>query len=74
MSEPELIAALAQAAQEVAEGRWDDQFPLGVFQTGSGTQTDMNTRKAGSSCCRRECAFPIGSWRRFHPARVLDPR
>lgn len=42
---PELIDALVQAAREVAEGRWDDQFPLAVFQTGSGTQTHMNANE-----------------------------
>ncbi|MDQ2725707.1 MAG: class II fumarate hydratase, partial [Actinomycetota bacterium] len=34
--------AIAGAAQEVAEGRWDAQFPIDVFQTGSGTSTNMN--------------------------------
>ena len=34
--------AIAQAAQEVADGRWDAQFPIDVFQTGSGTSTNMN--------------------------------
>jgi fumarate hydratase, class II len=35
-------AAIAEAAAEVAAGRWDDQFPIDVFQTGSGTSTNMN--------------------------------
>jgi fumarate hydratase class II len=34
--------AIARAAREVIEGRFDDQFPLVVWQTGSGTQTNMN--------------------------------
>ncbi|MEV7616004.1 class II fumarate hydratase [Streptomyces sp. NPDC089799] len=34
--------AVASAAAEVAEGRWDDQFPVDVFQTGSGTSSNMN--------------------------------
>lgn len=34
--------AIAAAAQEVAEGRWDAEFPIDVFQTGSGTSTNMN--------------------------------
>jgi fumarate hydratase class II len=34
--------AIAEAAQEVADGRWDAQFPIDVFQTGSGTSTNMN--------------------------------
>jgi fumarate hydratase class II len=34
--------AIAEAAHEVADGRWDAQFPIDVFQTGSGTSTNMN--------------------------------
>jgi fumarate hydratase class II len=34
--------AIEQAADEVIAGKWDDQFPLKVWQTGSGTQTNMN--------------------------------
>ncbi|GAA3375002.1 class II fumarate hydratase [Streptomyces sannanensis] len=34
--------AIAAAAEEVAGGRWDDQFPVDVFQTGSGTSSNMN--------------------------------
>jgi fumarate hydratase class II len=33
------------AAQEVIEGRWDEEFPLVVFETGSGTQTNMNANE-----------------------------
>ncbi|KAL3681310.1 hypothetical protein R1sor_024266 [Riccia sorocarpa] len=37
--------AIMQAAQEIAEGRLDDHFPLVVWQTGSGTQTNMNVNE-----------------------------
>jgi fumarate hydratase class II len=37
--------AIGQAADEVAEGQWDDQFPIDVFQTGSGTSTNMNANE-----------------------------
>jgi fumarate hydratase class II len=40
-----LAAAIAAAALEVADGRHADQFPLGVFQTGSGTSTNMNVNE-----------------------------
>jgi fumarate hydratase, class II len=39
------IAALLDACREVADGRWDDQFPVDVFQTGSGTSTNMNANE-----------------------------
>ena len=38
----DLADAVATAAAEVAAGRWDDQFPVDVFQTGSGTSSNMN--------------------------------
>ena len=41
----ELGAAIVQAAREVAEGLHDDQFPVDVFQTGSGTSTNMNANE-----------------------------
>ena len=37
--------AIGQAAQEVIDGKWDAEFPLVVFQTGSGTQTNMNANE-----------------------------
>jgi fumarate hydratase class II len=41
--------AIAEAAAEVAEGRWDDQFPVDVFQTGSGTSSNMNMNEVLAS-------------------------
>ena len=40
--EPARTAAIATAAQEVADGAYDDQFPIDVYQTGSGTSTNTN--------------------------------
>ena len=40
-----IAAAIAQAADEVADGRLDEHFPLGVYQSGSGTQTHMNVNE-----------------------------
>ncbi|MER5415750.1 class II fumarate hydratase [Streptomyces virginiae] len=37
--------AIRSAAVEVADGRWDDHFPVDVFQTGSGTSSNMNTNE-----------------------------
>jgi fumarate hydratase class II len=41
----DLAGAISQAAQEVAAGRWDDHFPIDIFQTGSGTSTNMNANE-----------------------------
>ncbi|MEU8134673.1 class II fumarate hydratase [Streptodolium elevatio] len=38
----DIAAAIEEAAAEVVAGRWDDQFPVDVFQTGSGTSSNMN--------------------------------
>ncbi|WP_405750451.1 class II fumarate hydratase [Streptomyces sp. NBC_00012] len=43
--DPDIAAAIQEAAAEVAAGRWDDQFPVDVFQTGSGTSSNMNTNE-----------------------------
>jgi fumarate hydratase class II len=40
--DPAVAQAIAAAADEIALGRYDDQFPVDVFQTGSGTSTNMN--------------------------------
>jgi fumarate hydratase class II len=42
-------AAIAAAARELADGRWDDQMPVDVFQTGSGTSTNMNANEVIAS-------------------------
>ena len=42
---PELARAIAQAAGEVAEGRWDAEFPIDIYQTGSGTSTNTNANE-----------------------------
>jgi fumarate hydratase, class II len=42
---PRVGRAIAAAADEVAEGRWDAEFPVDVFQTGSGTSSNMNANE-----------------------------
>src|SRR5687768_8629895 len=41
----EVAGAIVAAADEVALGHWDDHFPIDVFQTGSGTSTNMNVNE-----------------------------
>jgi fumarate hydratase class II len=41
----DVAEAIAAAATQVAEGRWDEHFPVDVFQTGSGTSSNMNTNE-----------------------------
>jgi fumarate hydratase class II len=42
---PEIAAAIVKAAQEVADGKWDGEFAIDIFQTGSGTSTNMNANE-----------------------------
>ncbi len=46
-------ALIRQAAAELAEGRWDDQMVLDIFQTGSGTSTNMNANEVIAHRCAR---------------------
>ncbi|MEU3832772.1 class II fumarate hydratase [Streptomyces microflavus] len=43
--DPDIAGAIQEAAAEVASGRWDAHFPVDVFQTGSGTSSNMNTNE-----------------------------
>lgn len=50
---PEKADAIMAAAAEIADGRHDDQFPIDVFQTGSGTSSNMNTNEVIASIAAR---------------------
>ncbi len=60
-------AAIEEAAGEVAAGRWDDHFPLVVWQTGSGTQTNMNANEVISNRAIAILGGVPGSKRPVHP-------
>ena len=47
----ETADAIVAAAREVADGQHDDQFPIDVFQTGSGTSSNMNANEVIASLC-----------------------
>lgn len=51
--EPQLAAAIAAAAREVADGLYDEHFPLVICQTGSGTSTNMNANEVIASLANR---------------------
>ena len=58
---------IAQAAQEVIDGRLDDHFPLVVWQTGSGTQTNMNANEVIANRAIEIGGGVIGSKDPIHP-------
>jgi fumarate hydratase class II len=55
----DLCGAIEAAAMVVAEGRYDDQFPVDVFQTGSGTSTNMNTNEVIAELAHRRLGRPV---------------
>jgi fumarate hydratase class II len=62
-----LGAAIAEAAGEVASGKRDDEFPLVVWQTGSGTQTNMNANEVISNRAIEILGGTMGSKNPVHP-------
>ena len=65
--DPKIGEAIAQAAGEVAEGKLDDHFPLSVWQTGSGTQSNMNANEVVSNRAIEILGGEIGSKDPVHP-------
>jgi len=63
----ERSALIVQAAEEVAEGKLDEHFPLDIFQTGSGTSTNTNANEVISNRCCQLVGKPIGAREPVHP-------
>jgi fumarate hydratase, class II len=59
--------AIAAAARAVAAGDHDDQFPLDIFQTGSGTSTNMNANEVIANLANRSFGGDLGRWAPLHP-------
>lgn len=64
---PEKAELIARAADEVISGRLDDHFPLRVWQTGSGTQTNMNVNEVISNRAIAMAGGLLGSKKPVHP-------
>src|SRR5271156_6690635 len=64
---PEKARLIAQAADEVIAGKLDDNFPLHVWQTGSGTQTNMNANEVISNRAIELAGGELGSKKPIHP-------
>ncbi len=62
-----LAAAIINAAQEVMEGKLNDHFPLAVWQTGSGTQSNMNANEVISNRAIEMLGGVMGSKKPVHP-------
>jgi fumarate hydratase class II len=64
---PEKTKLIAQAADEVIAGKLNDQFPLRIWQTGSGTQTNMNANEVISNRAIEMAGGVMGSKNPIHP-------
>ena len=62
------VEALLAACREVADGRFDGQFPIDVFQTGSGTSTNMNANEVIANR-----AIELSGGDRFQPEKPIHP-
>src|SRR5262245_27395690 len=60
-------AAIAAVAQEIADGKLDAHFPLLVWQTGSGTQTNMNVNEVIANAANLKLGGALGAKSQIHP-------
>lgn len=65
--DPKIADAIVAAAQEVIEGKLDAHFPLAVWQTGSGTQSNMNANEVISNRAIEMLGGEMGSKKPVHP-------
>ena len=63
----EKSALIQQVAREVIDGKLDAHFPVDVFQTGSGTSSNMNINEVIANRASQLCGEPLGSKRPLHP-------
>ncbi|WP_460128397.1 cation:dicarboxylate symporter family transporter [Pseudomonas sp. S3_A09] len=64
---PALAQAIEQAAEALAKGDLDQHFPLSIWQTGSGTQTNMNANEVIANCANLTLGGELGSKSPVHP-------
>jgi fumarate hydratase class II len=55
----DMAKAIVAAADEVADGQWDDHFPIDVFQTGSGTSSNMNANEVIATLATEKLGAPV---------------
>ncbi len=65
--DPRLAAAIREAADAVSQGKHDGEFPIDVFQTGSGTSTNMNANEVIANLANVALGGTLGSKKPVHP-------
>jgi fumarate hydratase class II len=63
----ERVTLISRVAEEMIKGSLDEHFPVDIFQTGSGTSTNMNANEVISNRCCQLAGTPIGSKDPVHP-------
>ena len=64
---PQISKAIIKASNEIISGKLDEHFPLKVWQTGSGTQTNMNVNEVIANLANKKLGKPFGSNSPVHP-------
>ena len=62
-----IASAIVKSANTVLSGKYDNQFPLSVWQTGSGTQTNMNVNEVIANLANKKLGKALGSNNPVHP-------
>ena len=65
--DPEIARLIQTAAREISTGRHDGHFPVDIYQTGSGTSTNMNVNEVIANRCSQLAGQPLGSKTPVHP-------
>ncbi len=65
--DPKIAEAIISASQEIAEGKYDKHFVVDIFQTGSGTSTNMNFNEVAANIANLAVGSAIGSKKPVHP-------
>jgi fumarate hydratase class II len=65
--DPKLAGAIVTAAQKVIDGKFDADFPIDIFQTGSGTSTNMNANEVIANVANESLGQPLGTRKPVHP-------
>jgi fumarate hydratase class II len=67
LMERRMARAIEKASEEVMQGKWDDQFVVDIFQTGSGTSTNMNANEVIANRANEILGSQKGLYRPVHP-------
>jgi len=65
--DPKLAEAIISASQKVMDGKYDAEFVVDIFQTGSGTSTNMNANEVISNVANEALGSPLGTRKPVHP-------